>query len=192
MGQVWKAEQTSPVRRMVALKLIRSQIGSAETVARFEAERQALAMMAHPNIAKIFDAGTAEDGSPYFVMELVEGTPLHHFLASRNAPVSERLEVFLSICDAVQHAHQKGVIHRDLKPSNILVHLQDGKPAAKVIDFGLAKALDQTDKLTEQTMLTEYGNLIGTIQYMSPGAGQPGRNRTRCSFGHFLSGRYSL
>ena len=168
MGQVWKAEQTSPVRRMVALKLIKPKIGSAETVARFEAERQALAMMAHPNIAKIFDAGTAEDGSPYFVMELVEGTPLHHFLASRNAPVSERLEVFLSICDAVQHAHQKGVIHRDLKPSNILVHLQDGKPAAKVIDFGLAKALDQTDKLTEQTMLTEYGNLIGTIQYMSP------------------------
>ena len=168
MGQVWRAQQSKPVKRLVALKLIKPQIGSPETIARFDAERQALALMAHPNIAKIFDAGTAEDGSPYFVMELVEGTPLHHFMSSRNASIGERLEVFLSICDAIQHAHQKGVIHRDLKPSNILVHLQDGKPTAKIIDFGLAKALDQTNKLTEQTLLTEYGNLVGTIQYMSP------------------------
>ena len=168
MGSVWMAEQEKPVRRRVAIKLIRSDIGSNEAIARFEAERQALAMMDHQNIAKVLDAGTTDDGSPYFVMELVKGIPITNFCDDNKLSIRERLELFIPVCNAVQHAHQKGIIHRDLKPSNVLVTLYDGKPVPKVIDFGLAKALEHTTKLTDKTMFTEFGKIVGTVQYMSP------------------------
>ncbi len=168
MGTVWMALQEHPVRRRVALKLIRGEVGSKDATARFEAERQALAMMDHHNIAKVLDAGTTPSGSPYFVMELIKGIPITHYCDKNQLSIRERLELLIPVCMAVQHAHQKGIIHRDLKPSNVLVTLSDGKPLPKVIDFGLAKALEQQTKLTDKSMLTEFGQVVGTVQYMSP------------------------
>lgn len=168
MGTVWMAEQERPVRRRVALKLIRSGAADKQTIARFEAERQALAMMDHQNIAKVLDAGACDDGSPFFVMELVQGIPINKYCDRNKLTPRERLELFIPVCKAVQHAHQKGIIHRDLKPSNVLVQIHDAKPIAKVIDFGLAKALQHQTKLTDKTMFTEFGQVVGTVQYMSP------------------------
>jgi len=165
-GVVFMAEQVEPIRRKVALKIVKPGMDTKKVIARFEAERQALALMDHPNIARVFDAGATETGRPYFVMELVQGVPLTQFCDANDLPPQERLRLFMTVCKAVQHAHQKSVIHRDLKPSNILVTLHDGKPVPKVIDFGTAKALQQP--LTEKTLFTAYGRLIGTPQYMSP------------------------
>jgi eukaryotic-like serine/threonine-protein kinase len=166
MGAVWLAEQTRPIRRCVALKLIKPGMDSRQVLARFEAERQALALMDHPNIAHIHDGGTTADGRPFFVMELVKGIPITDYCDQCGLTTRERLDLFLSVCQAVQHAHQKGVIHRDLKPSNVLVAIQDGRPAAKVIDFGVAKAVNQ--RLGEQTLQTGFHQMIGTPLYMSP------------------------
>ena len=166
MGAVWMAEQTEPVQRRVALKIIKSDLSGDQILARFEAERQALAMMDHPNIAKVLDAGTAPQGRPYFVMELVKGVPFTKYCDQEHLTPKERLELFIPVCNAVQHAHQKGIIHRDLKPSNVLIALYDGKPVPKVIDFGIAKATHQ--KLTERTLFTEVGQIIGTLEYMAP------------------------
>ena len=168
MGIVWLAEQEKPVKRRVALKLIKGALADKEIIARFDAERQALALMNHPNIAQVLDADTTADGSPYFVMELVDGAPLNEYCDRNNLSIHDRLELFVDVCQATQHAHQKGIIHRDLKPSNVLVATCDGKPVPKVIDFGMAKALDHTQKLTDKTMFTEFGKLVGTLQYMSP------------------------
>ena len=168
MGSVWLAQQESPVRRRVALKVIRATLGSDETVARFEAERQALAMMNHPNIAQVLDAGTMEDGSPFFVMEMVNGVPLNRYCNENRLTVEQRLALLIPVCDAIQHAHQKGIIHRDIKPSNILVSIREDKPVPKVIDFGLAKALEHQHRLTDQSLFTEQGRVVGTLQYMSP------------------------
>ena len=168
MGTVWLAQQEQPVRRQVALKVIRTAIGSKENLIRFEAERQALAMMNHPNIAQVLDAGTMEDGSPFFVMELVKGKPFTQYCNENRLTIRKRLELLIPVCLAVQHAHQKGIIHRDIKPSNILVSLQADVPTPKVIDFGLAKAQENQTRLTEETMMTEYGQVLGTLQYMSP------------------------
>ena len=150
MGVVFLAEQAQPVRRQVALKVIRPGMDTRQVLARFEAERQALALMDHPNIAKVLDAGTTETGRPYFVMELVQGVPITRYCDEHRLTPRQRLELFVPVCQGVQHAHQKGVIHRDLKPSNVLVTLYDGKPAPKIIDFGLAKATGP--KLTEETL----------------------------------------
>src|SRR5690242_5080032 len=139
---------------------------SGQVIARFEAERQALALMDHQNIARVFDAGTTDGGRPYFVMELVHGAPITQYCDDAQLTPRDRLELFVPVCQAIQHAHQKGVIHRDIKPSNVLVTLYDGKPTPKVIDFGIAKATDQ--RLTEQTMFTQYGAIVGTLEYMSP------------------------
>ena len=139
---------------------------SAQVVRRFEAERQALALMDHANIARVLDAGTTNAGRPYFVMDLVKGVPITRYCDEHHLTPRQRLELFVPVCQAIQHAHQKGVIHRDVKPSNVLVAVQDGKPIAKVIDFGLAKALHQ--RLTDQTMYTEIGQVLGTLEYMSP------------------------
>ncbi len=166
MGAVWVAEQLRPVKRRVALKVIKPGMDSEKVVHRFEAERQALALMDHPNIAKVFDAGTTGSGRPYFVMELVHGVPITQYCDELNLPIRERLELCLGVCRAVGHAHQKGIIHRDIKPSNTLVALQEGRPLAKVIDFGVAKALHQ--RLTEATVYTEFGAIVGTLEYMSP------------------------
>ncbi len=166
MGTVYMAEQTVPVRRVVALKLIKAGMDSRQVLARFGAERQALALMDHPNIAKVFDAGTTGDGRPYFVMELVKGIPITKFCDERRLTVRERLELAIPVCQAVQHAHQKGIIHRDIKPSNVLIALYDGKPVPKIIDFGVAKATGQ--RLTDQTLYTEFGAVVGTLEYMSP------------------------
>ena len=168
MGEVWMAEQEKPVRRKVALKLIRGDKVDQKHITRFEAERQALAMMNHENIAKVFDVGATEEGEPYFVMELVQGIPFTTYCDKNKLSINERLELFIPVCKAVQHAHQKGIIHRDLKPSNVLVCLYDGKPVPKVIDFGLAKAMQHTQKLTDKTMFTEFGQVMGSLQYMSP------------------------
>lgn len=168
MGTVWLAEQERPVKRRVALKLIRSELPSREVLARFDAEKQALAMMAHPNIARVIDAGNTDDGRPYFVMELVDGIPITKHCDSNRLSIVERLKLFVPVCKAVQHAHQKGIIHRDLKPSNVLVAEIDGVPVPKVIDFGMAKAVQPDLKLTDQTMHTEFGSIVGTLQYMSP------------------------
>ena len=165
-GSVYMAEQREPVKRRVALKIIKLGMDTREVIARFEAERQALALMDHPNIARVLDAGTTESGRPFFVMELIKGVPLAEFCDRNLLPARERLALFTAVCQAVQHAHQKGIIHRDLKPSNILVTLHDGKPVPKVIDFGVAKALNQ--ELTEKTLFTAYGHMVGTPQYMSP------------------------
>ena len=165
-GLVYMAEQMEPVRRKVALKIIKPGMDTREVVARFEAERQALALMDHPNIAKVLDGGATESGRPYFVMELVKGIPLTEFCDTNRLAMPERLQLFATVCRAVQHAHQKGVIHRDLKPSNIMVTLHDGRPVAKVIDFGVSKAISQ--QLTERTLFTAYGQMIGTPAYMSP------------------------
>ncbi|MGO9464276.1 MAG: protein kinase domain-containing protein [Isosphaeraceae bacterium] len=165
-GIVYMAEQDKPVHRRVALKIIKPGMDSARVNARFEAEKQALAMMDHQNIAKVFDAGTTDRGRPFFVMELVHGVPITKYCDDNHLTVRERLELVVPVCKAVQHAHQKGIIHRDLKPSNVLVCLSDGQPVPKVIDFGVAKAIDQ--RLTERTMFTEFGQMIGTFEYMSP------------------------
>ena len=166
MGEVWLAEQTEPVRRRVALKLIKAGMDTRQVIARFEAERQALALMDHPAIAKVYEAGATPRGLPYFAMEHVAGEPITAYCDRHRLGVPERLELFERVCDGVQHAHQKGVIHRDLKPSNVLVAIQDGKPVPKIIDFGVAKATAQ--RLTEKTMFTELGMIIGTPEYMSP------------------------
>lgn len=166
-GVVWMAEQEKPVRRRVALKIIKLGMDTKEVIARFEQERQALAMMDHPNIAKVFDAGATQFGRPFFVMELVNGIKITDYCDQANLPTTERLQLFVSVCRAVQHAHQKGIIHRDLKPSNVLVTLHDGVPVPKVIDFGVAKAT-QSQRLTELTLLTQCEQMIGTPLYMSP------------------------
>ena len=166
MGEVWVAEQLKPIRRKVALKVIRRGMDSRQVIARFESERQALAMMDHPTIAKIFDAGETKFGQPYFVMEYVPGIPITTHCDQNRLSLNERLELFMQVCEGVQHAHQKAIIHRDLKPSNILVTTQGGKAMPKIIDFGVAKATAQN--LTEKTMYTELGMLIGTPEYMSP------------------------
>jgi len=183
MGVVFMAEQTHPVQRKVALKVIKPGMDSGQVIARFEAERQALAMMDHVNIARVFDGGTcgagvppasesdaggtpAPQGRPYFVMELVHGVPITKYCDDNHLTPRERLELFVPVCQAIQHAHQKGIIHRDIKPSNVMVTLYDGKPVPKVIDFGVAKATEQ--KLTERTLFTQYGTMVGTLEYMSP------------------------
>ena len=166
MGIVYLAEQQEPMRRRVALKLIKLGMDSREVVARFESERQALALMDHQNIARVFDAGTAPDGRPYFAMEYVPGLRITQYCDEHRLSNHERVELFTQVCAAVQHAHQKGVIHRDLKPSNVLVMLQDGRPVPKVIDFGVAKAVNQP--LTNRTVFTQHGRIVGTLEYMSP------------------------
>ena len=167
MGTVWVAEQSEPVRRKVALKVIKLGMDTRQVMARFEAERQALALMNHPNIAKVLDAGATEKGRPFFVMELVSGEPITTYCDRQNLPTHARLELFVQVCRAVQHAHQKGIIHRDIKPSNILVALQDGVPVPKVIDFGIAKAT-AGQRLTDKTLYTALEQFIGTPAYMSP------------------------
>jgi eukaryotic-like serine/threonine-protein kinase len=166
MGAVYLAEQTQPFRRRVAVKVIKPGMDSEQVIARFETERQALALMNHPNVARVLDAGTTADGRPYFVMEHVAGIPITDYCDRHTLSTRERLDLFLSVCDAVQHAHQKGIIHRDLKPSNVLVTLQNDAPTPKVIDFGIAKAVEQ--RLTDRTLFTEFGQLLGTPEYMSP------------------------
>jgi len=166
MGEVWVAGQDKPIHRRVALKLIKAGMDTRQVIARFETERQALAMMDHPAIAKVFDAGETEDGRPYFVMEYVQGIPITTYCDQNRLTTQERLELFKHVCEGVQHAHQKAIIHRDLKPSNILVAIQDGGAVPKIIDFGVAKATAQS--LTERTMYTELGMMVGTPEYMSP------------------------
>jgi eukaryotic-like serine/threonine-protein kinase len=165
-GVVFMAEQQEPVRRMVALKIIKPGMDTREVVARFEAGRQALALMDHPNIARVLDGGTTDSGRPFFVMELIKGIPITEFCDQHQLTIEARLQLFMKVCAGVQHAHQKGVIHRDLKPSNVIVTLHDGEPVPKVIDFGVAKAIGQ--KLTERTLFTRFEQLIGTPAYMSP------------------------
>ena len=166
MGEVWLAEQKTPIHRTVALKLIKAGMDTKAVVARFESEQQALALMDHPSIAKVFDAGSNAEGHPYFVMEYVPGLPITDYCDKHRLPMKERLELFVQVCDGVQHAHQKAIIHRDLKPSNVLVAEQDSKAMPKIIDFGLAKATAQ--RLTDKTMFTELGAMMGTPEYMSP------------------------
>ena len=166
MGEVWLAEQTEPVHRRVALKLIKLGMDTRQVVARFEAERQALAVMDHPGIAQVFDGGATEDGRPYFVMELVQGIPLNEYCDTHRLSTEERIRLFVDVCHAVQHAHHKGVIHRDLKPSNVLVAVKDDEPVVKIIDFGIAKALGHD--LTDRTLVTRIGQIVGTPEYMSP------------------------
>lgn len=163
-GVVYLAEESTTLSRRVALKIIKPGMGSKEVIARFEAERQALAMMEHDNIARVFGGGTTDEGLPYFVMELVKGVPITDYCLGKHLSPNERLKLFISVCRGVQHAHQKGIIHRDLKPSNILVAEYDQQPVVKIIDFGVAKALSQ--RLTERTLFTQYGSVIGTIQYI--------------------------
>src|SRR5262245_31260726 len=166
MGEVWVAKQSEPVKRRVALKLIKAGMDSKAAIQRFEQERQALALMDHPNIAKVLDGGLTTDRRPFFVMELVSGLPLTKFCDEAKLGVRERLELFVPICQAVQHAHQKGIIHRDLKPSNILVTIIDGRGVPKVIDFGVAKAT--SGRLTDESLSTQFGAVVGTLEYMSP------------------------
>ncbi|MEM9825799.1 MAG: serine/threonine-protein kinase, partial [Planctomycetota bacterium] len=168
MGQVYLAEQRMPVIGRVALKVIKTDTPTKEILARFEAERQALAMMDHPNIAKVLDAGFTDDGRPYFAMELVKGVPITDYCDKNKLSPNERLDLFVQTCRAIQHAHTKGIVHRDIKPSNVLVTLNDGRPVAKVIDFGLAKALQDATQLTNRTLFTQYGQIVGTLAYMSP------------------------
>jgi serine/threonine protein kinase len=166
MGSVFLAQQTEPVKRAVAVKVIKAGMDCRAVLARFEAERQALAMMDHPNIAKVLDAGTTDGGRPFFVMELVKGTPITRYCDEHKLTPRQRLELFVPVCQAIQHAHQKGIVHRDIKPSNVLVALYDDRPVPKVIDFGVAKAAGQS--LTDKTLLTGFGALVGTPEYMSP------------------------
>lgn len=173
MGTVYMAEQSEPIRREVALKVIKPGMGSKSVIARFESERRALAMLDHPYIAQVFDAGTTSQGLPYFAMELVEGTPITLYCDRNQLGVRERLDLFVQVCQAIQYAHQKGILHRDIKPSNILVRELEGKPIPKVIDFGLAKALDAG--LNGETSMTELGTILGTFEYMSPEQADLGR-----------------
>jgi serine/threonine protein kinase len=166
MGTVFMAEQQEPVRRTVAVKVVKAGMDTAQVIARFEAERQALALMDHPHIAKVLDANTTGSGRPYFVMELVKGIPITRYCDEQRLTLRQRLELFVPVCQAIQHAHQKGIIHRDIKPSNVLVASYDGKPMPKIIDFGVAKATGH--KLTERTLFTGFGALVGTLEYMSP------------------------
>ena len=166
MGEVWRAEQEAPFHRTVALKLIKTGMDTKAVVARFDSERQALALMEHPNIARVFDAGATQEGRPYFVMEYVPGLPITDYCDKHSLTVRQRLELFILVCEGVQHAHQKAIIHRDLKPSNVLVQELDNKAVPKIIDFGLAKATAY--RLTELTMFTEIGAMVGTPAYMSP------------------------
>ena len=166
MAVVYMAEQAEPIRRKVALKIIKLGMDTKSVIARFEAERQALAMMDHPNIAKVLDAGATETGRPYFVMELVTGVSITEYCDKNNISTKDRLELFIHVCNAVQHAHQKGIIHRDIKPTNVMVTQHEGTPVPKVIDFGIAKATKQ--RLTEKTLFTRYAHIIGTPAYMSP------------------------
>ncbi len=168
MGQVYLAEQSEPGKRKVALKVIKTETPTQEILARFEAERQALALMDHQNIARVLDVGITEDGRPYFAMELVNGVSITKHCDNNNLSPDERLELFVQACRAIQHAHQKGILHRDIKPSNVMVTQYDGKPVVKVIDFGLAKALPADTNLTERTLFTEHGQVMGTLEYMSP------------------------
>jgi hypothetical protein len=176
-GTVYLAEQTEPVRRRVAVKVIKLGMDTRQVIARFEAERQALAMMDHPNIARVLDAGATQSGRPYFVMELVKGIPITQYCDDHRVPLRERLDLFTDVCNAVQHAHQKGIIHRDLKPSNVLVSRHDDKPVVKVIDFGIVKATG--GRLTDETIHTEWRQLIGTPAYMSPEQAQPWPSTSR-------------
>lgn len=173
MGTVWLAEQEEPIRRQVALKIIKAEVDSSQSTSRFEAERQALALMDHPNIAKVLDAGTTGAGRPFFVMELVKGLPITDYCDQNRLGLRDRLELFMAVCAAIQHAHHKGVLHRDIKPANVLVTLQDGQPMSKVIDFGIAKALNQP--LTDEPLRTHFGEVLGTIEYMSPEQAELGR-----------------
>jgi serine/threonine protein kinase len=166
MGVVYMAEQQAPVRRRVALKIIKPGMDTRQVIARFEAERQALALMDHPNIAKVLDAGATDQGRPFFVMELVDGLPIIQYCDAHRLTPQQRLELFIPVCQAVQHAHQKGIIHRDLKPTNVLVAGVDERPVVKIIDFGVAKATGQ--QFTERTSFTQSGQMVGTIEYMSP------------------------
>jgi WD40 repeat protein/serine/threonine protein kinase len=166
MGAVWMADQEYPVRRRVALKIIKPGMDSSQVLARFEAERQALALMDHPNIARVLDAGTTDQGRPFFVMELVKGVTIAKYCDQQQLTPRQRLELFIPVCHAIQHAHQKGIIHRDIKPSNVLVATYDGHPVPKVIDFGVAKAIGQ--QLTDRTLFTGFGGIVGTLEYMSP------------------------
>src|SRR5260221_5326899 len=165
-GVVYMAEQDQPIRRRVAIKIIKLGMDTRNVIARFEAERQALAIMDHPNIARVLDAGATETGRPYFVMELVHGVKITDYCDQNRVSMKERLGLFIQVCNAVQHAHQKGIIHRDLKPSNIMVTMHDGVSVPKVIDFGIAKAIEQ--RLTDKTPFTSYAELMGTPAYMSP------------------------
>src|SRR5262245_46588720 len=165
-GVVFMAEQQQPMRRRVALKVIKPGMDTRQVIARFEQERQALALMDHPSIARVLDAGTTDSGRPFFVMELIRGVPITQYCDQRQLAPRQRLELFVAVCQAVQHAHQKGIIHRDIKPTNVLVTLQDGRPQVKVIDFGVAKAMGQ--QLTERTLFTNFAQMIGTPLYMSP------------------------
>ena len=171
-GVVYMAEQEEPVRRKIALKVIKLGMDTRQVVARFEAERQALALMDHPNIAKVLDAGATEAGRPYFVMELVGGIKITDYCEQNQLTTRQRLDLFIQVCRAIQHAHQKGIIHRDLKPSNVLVTTHDGTPVPKVIDFGIAKATQ--GRLTDQTLFTAFEQFIGTPAYMSPEQAQLG------------------
>jgi serine/threonine protein kinase len=186
MGIVYLAEQREPVRRRVALKVLKSADFGSNVLARFESESQALALMDHPNIARIYDAGTTSSGRPYFAMEYVPGIPTTDYCDRNLLGFQARLALFQQVCQAVHHAHQKGIIHRDIKPSNVLIMLQDGKPVPKVIDFGVAKALNQ--RLAEKTLFTEIGMLIGTPEYMSGSHGFGYRQHHR----HLLAGSAAL
>ncbi len=174
MGVVYHAQQLQPIRRDVALKIIKPGMDSKQVIARFESERQALAIMDHANIARVFDAGATSTGRPYFAMELVDGIPITRYCDSKRLNLRERISLFIPVCQAIQHAHQKGIIHRDIKPSNVLVAEQEGKPTPKVIDFGLAKAL--AHQLSDATMMTNYDTVVGTFQYMSPEQAELGRH----------------
>jgi serine/threonine protein kinase len=174
MGIVYHAQQLQPIRRDVALKIIKPGMDSKQVIARFESERQARAIMDHANIARVFEAGATSTGRPYFVMELVDGVPITRYCDSKRLTLRERIELFIPVCQAIQHARQKGIIHRDIKPSNLLVAEHEGKPTPKVIDFGLAKALGH--QLSDATMMTNYDTVVGTFQYMSPKQAELGRH----------------
>ena len=189
-GIVWMAEQEEPVRRRVALKIIKPGMDTREVIARFEAERQALAMMEHPNIASIFDGGTTETGRPFFVMELVEGVPITTYCDANQLTTKERLELFMEVCHAVQHAHQKGVIHRDLKPSNILVTVKDDRAVPKVIDFGIAKATQASAH--RENPLHPPQPMDWHARIHEPGAGGPGQPRCGHPQRHLFAGRAAL
>ena len=186
MGIVWLARQEHPIRRDVAIKVVKPGADSAQVLSRFESERQALAILNHPNIATVFDAGLTDDGRPYFAMEYVAGLPITTFADERALPIAARLELFLQVCEAVEHAHQKGVLHRDLKPANILVGERDGQAVVKVIDFGVAKALGA--RLSAETMETQIGSLVGTPEYMSPEQAGLTEAIGRYQDGHLLAG----